>query len=238
MARKAKTFGSATPKKMAVGGATKSGSSSASKSTAAKGAATPASKSGSSAAGKTMSVSAAQKSSALANAKSALTGGSKFTTVTDPKTGMSYANPSYRGMSVKGLTSSDPANVARNRAAAANYAAIEAARGPRSDSSERMAGSGGIFSGGPFGVLLSGYGRMLGSEKLAALHSTNPKAAAALGYKPPVAGAVSTQPRARGTYTPMPAGYNPAVQGEWNFYQPKPTVTLAKGGKVKSKRKK
>ena len=203
MARKAKTFGSATPKKMAVGGATKSGSSSASKSTAAKGAATPASKSGSSAAGKTMAVSAAQKSSALANAKSALTGGSKFTTVTDPKTGMSYANPSYRGLSVKGLTSTDPANVARNRAAAANYAAIEAARGPRSDSSERMAG-------------LRGPSGLAGPARNAAM---TPAAPAMM-------------------YVPAPAGYRPGVDPEHRFYQPKPTVTLAKGGKVKPKRKK
>ena len=200
MARKAKTFGSATPKKMATGGATKSGSSSASKSTAAKGAATPASKSGSSAAGKTMAVSAAQKSSALANARSALTGGSKFTTVTDPKTRMSYDKPSYRGMSVKGLTSSDPANVARNRAAAANYAAIEAARGPRSDSSERM-----MAPRGPSG---------------------------------PARNVAMTPAAPTMMYVPAPAGYRPGIDPEHRFYQPKPTVTLAKGGKVKPKRKK
>lgn len=186
----------ATPKKMATGGTAKSGSASASKSTAAKGGAAPASKSGSSAAGKTMAVSAAQKTSALANARSALTGGSKFTTVTDPKTGMSYAKPSYGAFSLKGLTSTDPANVARNRAAAARYAAIEAARGPRPDSSMGLRG-------------------LTGPARNAAV--------------PPAAPTM--------VYVPAPTGYRPGIDPEHRFYQPKPTVTLAKGGKVKPKGK-
>lgn len=47
----------------------------------------------------------------------------KTSTVTDPKTGQTYATPSYSAFSFKGLTSTDPANVARNREAAAMYAA-------------------------------------------------------------------------------------------------------------------
>lgn len=50
-------------------------------------------------------------------------GPSEGRTVTDPKTGKSYTEPSYKGASFKGLTSNDPANVARNREAAARYAA-------------------------------------------------------------------------------------------------------------------
>ena len=45
-------------------------------------------------------------------------------TVTDPKTGKTYDSPSYGGASIKGLTSTDPANVARNREAAARYASM------------------------------------------------------------------------------------------------------------------
>jgi hypothetical protein len=48
--------------------------------------------------------------------------------VTDPKTGQSYAAPSYSAFSKQGLTSTDAANVARNREAAARYAASSAGR--------------------------------------------------------------------------------------------------------------
>lgn len=58
--------------------------------------------------------------------------------VTDPKTGQSYAAPSYSAFSVKGLTSTDPANVARNREAAAMYAS----RGLGSGSSGNGGGGG------------------------------------------------------------------------------------------------
>lgn len=124
-------------KKMAKGGAT------ASKSNAAKGGAAPAAKSGGSAAGKTINTSSMKAGGRdgggmLSNITNAVRGAftnpnKKFTTVTDPKTGMSYAKPSYGAFSLKGLTSTDPANVARNRAAAAKYAALEAARPSRSE---------------------------------------------------------------------------------------------------------
>ena len=123
-------------KKMAKGG-----SASASKNTAAKGAATPVKKTGGSAAGKTINTSSVKPASrdggggmfsgvtnVVRGVKNAFSGNSKFSTVTDPKTGMSYAKPSYGALSWQGLTSKDPANVARNRAAAAKYAAMDAAR--------------------------------------------------------------------------------------------------------------
>jgi hypothetical protein len=42
-------------------------------------------------------------------------------TVTDPKTGQTHNRPDYSATSVRGLTSNDPANVARNREGAARY---------------------------------------------------------------------------------------------------------------------
>lgn len=127
--------------KMKKGGGTsasKSGGASASKSNAAKGGASPIQKTGSSAAGKTINTSSVKKGGndrggilggigdAFRGVKNAFSGNSKFTTVTDPKTGKTYNKPSYGALSWKGLTSKDPANVARNRAAAAKYAELEA----------------------------------------------------------------------------------------------------------------
>ncbi len=44
------------------------------------------------------------------------------------KTGVQLAAPKYKAASIKGLTSSDPANVARNRAGAENISRMEARR--------------------------------------------------------------------------------------------------------------
>lgn len=136
--KKPKGFGSA-PKKMAKGGSTKSGGASQSKGGATKGSA-PDKKSGGSAAGKSSNTSSVKGGgggffSGLGNAvRGAFSGGAgKSATVTDPKTGKSYARPTYGAMSLKGLTSTDPANVARNRAAAQMYAqkaAQDSARNP------------------------------------------------------------------------------------------------------------
>lgn len=68
--------------------------------------------------------------------KSAISGNKKATTVRDPKTHAEYAKPTYSGMSIKGLTSKDPANVARNRQAALKYKQLESAR-PRSEMDRR-----------------------------------------------------------------------------------------------------
>lgn len=198
-------------KKMAKGG-------SASKSNAAKGGAKPAAKSGGSAAGKTINTSSTRSNAGggggilggVTNAiRGALSGGNKkMTTVTDPKTGMSYARPSYGAVSLKGLTSSDPANVARNRAAAANYAAAEAQR------------------------------QRFGSRRDAPVSSTG--SAAPGTPTAPVGGVTPTTPvdPASRTYLPPPSSYRPGIDPEWEYYQPRPTVALKKGGRVKPKGKK
>lgn len=72
--------------------------------------------------------------------------GNRATMTANTRTGVatiskSGTNPGYSAFSMKGLTSSDPANVARNRAAAAKYAAQdrarEAARGNAADRSDQ-----------------------------------------------------------------------------------------------------
>lgn len=50
---------------------------------------------------------------------------------TDTKTGQTFKEPEYRGASFKGLTSTDPANVVRNRMAAQMYARQAAERPER-----------------------------------------------------------------------------------------------------------
>ena len=126
--KKPKGFGSA-PKKMAKGG-----NASQSKGGATKGSA-PNKKGGGNAAGKTANTSSVKGGGGIGNAvRGAFSGGAgKSATVTDPKTGKSFARPTYGAMSLKGLTSTDPANVARNRAAAQMYAqkaAEDAKRNP------------------------------------------------------------------------------------------------------------
>ena len=201
-------------KKMAKGGSASKGSAGASKSSASKGDSKPAAKSGGSAAGKTINTSSTRSNaggggggmfSGIHNAvSSALSGGKKMTSVTDPKTGQTYAKPTYGAMSLKGLTSSDPANVARNRAAAAKYAALEAAR--RKENNYRNEDNpGGLAS------------------------VVNPTVAVS-----PTAPTAPVAPKM--VYTPPPVGYRPGVDPEHKFYQPAPTVTMAKGGRVKPKR--
>ena len=56
--------------------------------------------------------------------------------VTDPNTGKTYDKPSYSGGSVKGLTSKDPANVARNQAAAKMYADQEKNKPEKKDKTD------------------------------------------------------------------------------------------------------
>lgn len=64
----------------------------------------------------------------------------------DTRTGQSYSSPDYSPFSFRGLTSTDPANVLRNREAAARYATMR-------DSSDSSGGSSGIAS------LFTGQGR-------------------------------------------------------------------------------
>ena len=87
-----------------------------------------------------------------------------------------------------------------------------------------------------FGLM---FGNTLGPDSLAQFQQTNPAMAAKLGLgAPPPAQAQTKVPATPSrVYTPMPAGYDPAKQGEWNFYQPKATAAtpMKKGGKVASK---
>jgi hypothetical protein len=132
--------------------------------------------------------------------RNVVSGGKKINTVTDPKTGQTYAKPSFGAMSLKGLTSADPANVARNRANAAKYAALEASR-PRSE-------------------------------------RDNPGPASVLKPVTPAPTTPTTPVAPTMMYIPAPAGYRPGVDPEHKFYQPAPTVTMGKGGRVKPKRTK
>jgi hypothetical protein len=59
------------------------------------------------------------------------TGTGTDTRYMDTKTGKSYAAPSYGALSFKGLTSNDPANVARNRYGREGLEAMRAARESR-----------------------------------------------------------------------------------------------------------
>lgn len=59
------------------------------------------------------------------------TGTGKDTRYIDTVTGKSYATPSYGAFSFKGLTSNDPANVARNRYGREAFDAMRAARDAR-----------------------------------------------------------------------------------------------------------
>ena len=61
--------------------------------------------------------------------------------VTDPNTGKTYDKPSYGAASVKGLTSKDPANVARNQEAAARYNQMEKNKPESKDKKEPAARS-------------------------------------------------------------------------------------------------
>lgn len=90
------------------------------------------SKGSSSSSSSSKSSSAAAKSTgfgaAVANAarsiSDALSGRGQSPTVTDPKTGKTYDRPSYSALSFQGLTSTDPANVARNREGAARMSML------------------------------------------------------------------------------------------------------------------
>jgi hypothetical protein len=59
------------------------------------------------------------------------TGTGKDARFMDTRTGQSYAAPEYGAFSFRGLTSNDPANVARNRAGVAQMNAMRAGMGDR-----------------------------------------------------------------------------------------------------------
>jgi len=155
--------------------------------------------------------------------------------------GKDTKGPSF---SVKGFTSKDPANVARNRAGAAKYAT----------KSERIAASG-KDSNADKAAAQAAY--RTASARPGLNQSASAAAAARKVGVPPAApkpGMMATKP---------PAGYRPGIDPEYNYRSAtagaptaamaprpamaamaapvarvKPTITLAKGGKAKPKMKK
>ena len=120
---------------------------------------------------------------------------------------MGKDTPSYKGASIKGLTSKDPANVARNRAGAARYAS----------KSERIAAS----------------GKDSNADKAATMAAY--RASRPVAPEPAKAAPAAATPKPTMTAVKPPAGYRPGVDPEFRYNEP--TVTLAKGGKAKGKKK-
>ena len=143
-------------------------------------------------------------------------------TYRDTKTGASSPAPKFGGASIKGLTSKDPGNVARNRAGAARYATM----------SERMAAS----------------NRDTNADKAAAMAAA--RAVRPAAPAPVMASKVApttAAPKPGMATTRAPAGYRPGIDPEFNYRtgvagtptvaRVAPTVTLAKGGKAPRKKK-
>lgn len=78
--------------------------------------------------GKSQKGTAGMRAGAKARPDVVKTGTGKDARFMDTRTGQSFAAPSYGAFSFKGLTSTDPANVARNRYGRENLAAMSAAR--------------------------------------------------------------------------------------------------------------
>jgi len=118
--------------------------------------------------------------------------------------GKDTKGPSF---SVKGFTSKDPANVARNRAGAARYAS----------KSERIAASGKDSNADKAAIM-------------AAYRASRPATA-----EPVKAAPAAAAPKPTMTAVKPPASYRPGIDPEFKYNEP--TVTLAKGGKAKAKPK-
>ena len=158
-------------------------------------------------------------------------------TYSDTRTGQSSSAPKYGGASIKGLTSKDPGNVARNRAGAAKYGTM----------SERMAAS----------------NRDGNADKAAAMAASRAGRPAAPTMAPKTTMATAAAaPKPSMMATKPPAGYRPGIDPEYNYRagapgaattpmaprpamaamatpvaRVKPTITLAKGGSAKGKKK-
>ena len=162
---------------------------------------------------------------------------------TSNNSGKNKGGPSF---SVKGFTSKDPANVARNRAGAAKYAT----------KSERIAASG-KDSNADKAAAQAAYrtasARPASAQASRSLFAEAAKKAAAMQSAAPKPGMMATKP---------PAGYRPGIDPEYNYRSAtagaptatmaprpamaamaapvarvKPTITLAKGGAAKGKKK-
>ena len=138
--------------------------------------------------------------------------------------GKDTKGPSF---SVKGFTSKDPANVARNREGASRYAS----------KSERIAASG---RDGNADKAAAQAAYRAASARPVSQTAANAAAAAAASKKAPMTAA----PKPGMVATGAPAGYRPGIDPEFNYRtgvagtpRAAPTVTLAKGGKAKGKKK-
>lgn len=161
-------------------------------------------------------------------------------TYRDTASGKSYDAPKYGGASVKGLTSKDPANVARNRAGAAKYSSVKdrIASSNRDGNADKAAARAAERSNRPTSAMA---GRSLfadAAKKAAAAPRPAMTARPPAGYRPGIdpeynfstgAPAAATAPRP----TPTMAAPRPAP----TITRVQPTITLAKGGRAKGKKK-
>ena len=116
-------------------------------------------------------------------------GTSKNRSYLNTKTNVQTPAPKYKAASIKGLTSSDPANVARNRAGAENISRMEARR----DMGRNKQTEG------------TGYG--------------NREATMAAPIIPDVPTSRATPAVAPRTFVPAPVGYRPGIDPEHRYYQ-------------------
>jgi len=105
------------------------------------------------------------------------------------KTGVQLAAPKYKAASIKGLTSSDPANVARNRAGAENISRMEARRD------------------------MGRNKQVIGDNNGPAANRLADSTAAPVI---PTRAAPTAAPR---TFVPAPVGYRPGIDPEHRYYQ-------------------
>ena len=162
--------------------------------------------------------------------------------------GKDTKGPSF---SVKGFTSKDPANVARNREGASRYAT----------KSERIAASGRDSNADKAAARMSAPVRPgLNQSAAAAAAARNQSAAAAAAARK--VGVPPAAPKPGMLATKAPPGYRPGIDPEYNYRagapgaattpmaprpamaamaapvaRVKPTITLAKGGKAPRKKK-
>lgn len=132
--------------------------------------------------------------------------------------GPQVAPPKFKGFSLKGLFSKDPANVARNRAASAMYASKASDPNKRSDSAE---------AGGRKQALKDTMREM---DKIDPGRSKG--AGAGTGTGADSAKTAAAAPTATRKYVAAPAGYRPGIDPEHKFF------TMKNGGKVTPKGKK
>jgi len=152
--------------------------------------------------------------------------------------------PTYKAASIKGLTSKDPGNVARNRAGAAKYGTV----------SQRIAASGRDGN--------ADKAATQAAYRAASARTTAPSTSSLFAAKQ-AAAAAAPAAKPGMLATKAPAGYRPGIDPEYNYRagtataptsamaprsamaataapmmaRVKPTITLAKGGKSKGKKK-